>query len=63
MDHSAHAKWLRERAKEFRRVAETIKEPHTKEAFSSLARSYEVLADAEEEVATKGIPGRGPIDA
>jgi hypothetical protein len=52
VDHFAHAKHLRERAEQFRRVAETITEKHTRDGFSRLARSYEVLAEAEEAFGT-----------
>ncbi|MCA1381614.1 MULTISPECIES: hypothetical protein [unclassified Bradyrhizobium] len=48
MGNAAHAKRLRERANEFRRVAETIAEEHTKQSFLELARSYDELAKAEE---------------
>jgi hypothetical protein len=63
LDHFAHSKWLRERGAEFRRVANTAKEQHTKESFLKLARSFEALAEAEEGVGTKGVPERGPTDA
>ena len=48
MDNAAHAKRLRERANEFRRVAETIAEEHTKHSFLELARSYDELVKAGE---------------
>jgi hypothetical protein len=65
MGHFAHAKWLRERAADFRRAAKTIEEQHTKESFLTLARSYEVLADAEEGVGTgkKSLEQGGTTDA
>ena len=52
-----------ERGAEFRRVANTAKEQHTKESFLKLAQSFEALAEAEEGVGTKGVPERGPTDA
>jgi hypothetical protein len=46
VDHLAEH--LRQRADEFRRMAETITEEHTRDSFLELARSYDTLAEAEE---------------
>ena len=51
MDHFAHAKHLRGRAEEFRRVAQNITEEHTRNSFLELARSYDALANEEEALA------------
>jgi hypothetical protein len=51
VDHFAHAKHLRGRAEEFRRVAQNITEEHTRNSFLELARSYDALANEEEALA------------
>jgi hypothetical protein len=51
VDHFAHAKHLRGRAEEFRRVAQNIREKHTRSSFLELARSNDALANEEEALA------------
>ena len=51
VDHFAHAKHLRGRAEEFRRVAQNITAEHTRNSFLELARSYHALANQEEALA------------
>jgi hypothetical protein len=51
VDHFGHAKHLRGRAEEFRRVAQNITEEHTRNSFLELARSYHALANEEEALA------------
>jgi hypothetical protein len=41
----AHAKHLRGRAEEFRRVAQNIREKHTRSIFLELARCYDALEE------------------
>jgi hypothetical protein len=60
MDNFGFAKVLRARAEEFRSLAQAIAEEHTRKSFLGLARSYDELAEAEDEVHLRALSVRDP---
>jgi hypothetical protein len=52
MDHDKEAKKLRDRAEECRAIAELMKDIEARDGYLALAKSYEILAEREEAMAS-----------